>query len=171
MDLTHSMPSFKAQHSLDYLPDKSADPAYISPDRSHYFVPHNSLLQHPLVSPLFASDSNAPPLPPTLIQIGDAEKLRDENLAFFVRSFPASEIRLELYEDMVHVFQLLAPVDSFCQRGIDRIGVWTEAVANGESPGRDCLWVRRKDRVKDATRLSDPPTILSSLLQPSLSNE
>ena len=167
MDLTHSMPSFKDHHAFDSLPDKSEDPAYISPDRSHYCVPTNSLLSHPLVSPLFAKGSQERPLPPILIQVGDAEKLRDENLSFYATSFPTENIHLELYEDMVHVFQLLAPVDSFCQMGIDRIGRWMD----DDSRQRACLWIRRRRHQgkEDAISLQGPD--LAAMLSSTAVNE
>ena len=106
MDLTHSNPSFKLNHPYDYLPDQSVDSKYIHASRTHYCISDNSFLKHPLVSPLFADPIGKRSLPKTLIQIGDAEKLRDEALVFFEK-FKSSEIQLEMYEDMIHVFHLV----------------------------------------------------------------
>ena len=106
MDLSHSMPSFKTNAPYDYLPDQSCDSRYINNDRCHYYLPDNSQFENPFVSPLFASEKDFGDLPPSLIQVGDAEKLRDENILFAAR-FSKSPITLELYEDMVHVFHLV----------------------------------------------------------------
>ncbi|TPX30295.1 hypothetical protein SmJEL517_g06118 [Synchytrium microbalum] len=65
--------------------------------------------QHPLISPVYADPSG---FPPTLIQAGDAEMLRDETLmlAHKIASCnpkvaEAGFVRHELYRDMPHVFQ------------------------------------------------------------------
>ena len=105
MDLTNSFPSYEVNGPYDYLPHKSADPKYISSERNHYYVKQNSQLRTPLVSPVFASESDKP-LPHTLIQVGDAERLRDENLVFY-ETFKKSPLQLEVFEDMVHVFQMV----------------------------------------------------------------
>ncbi|TPX53688.1 hypothetical protein PhCBS80983_g06233 [Powellomyces hirtus] len=125
MDLTHSMPSWRLNNQYDYLPDGSNDPKYINKERSHYYVPHNSFLDHPLVSPLFAKEDPQRPLPPLLIQIGDAEKLRDECIAFTEHKFPNSPIRLELYEDQVHVFHMFATFNSISTCALKRMGQFT----------------------------------------------
>ncbi|TPX64907.1 hypothetical protein SpCBS45565_g05522 [Spizellomyces sp. 'palustris'] len=124
MDLTHSMPSWRLNNPYDYLPDGSNDPKYINPERSHYYVSHNSFLDHPLVSPLFAKENRSRPLPPMIIQCGDAEKLRDEIITFVEEKFPTSAIQLELYEDQVHVFQMFASLESISKLGLRRFGEW-----------------------------------------------
>jgi acetyl esterase/lipase len=72
----------------------------------HYYLPDNEKLQHPLVSPGFATENEFGLLPPTLIQIGDAEKLRDEAIVFS-RTFKHSPVHVEMYEDMIHVFHMV----------------------------------------------------------------
>ena len=105
MDLSHSTPSFSLNTPFDYLPDKSIDPKYIHDSRKHYCLTDNSFLHYPLVSPMYADEVEEKPLPPILIHIGDAEKLRDETLVFFSR-FSSTRIQVEMYQDMIHVFQL-----------------------------------------------------------------
>ena len=100
------MPSFKVNESYDYLPDQSIDPRYIHDERNHYLLPNNDRFREPLISPVFASPEDIQALPPTLIQIGDAEKIRDESILFACRA-PLSRITVEMYEDMVHVFHMV----------------------------------------------------------------
>ncbi|KAJ3267818.1 hypothetical protein HK104_005602 [Borealophlyctis nickersoniae] len=130
LDLTHSMPSWRLNNPFDYLPDGSEDPKHINSDRSHYYVHTNALLTHPLVSPLFAEEDPTRPLPPTLIQCGDAEKLRDESITFVTSCFSQSPIQLELYEDMIHVFQMWAAVEALPRYALKRIGEFVRSLPN-----------------------------------------
>ncbi|KAJ3071642.1 hypothetical protein HDU98_005001 [Podochytrium sp. JEL0797] len=110
LDLTHSQPSFYL-NTLDYVPPHVSDVSHITTTRSHYYTTNNALNSNPYVSPLFASDSahdQSTHLPRTLIQLGSRERLRDEGLTFTSSSFKHSPIRVELYEDMVHIFQAFA---------------------------------------------------------------
>ncbi|KAJ3042743.1 hypothetical protein HDV00_006800 [Rhizophlyctis rosea] len=124
LDLTHSMPSWRLNNPFDYLPDASSDPKHITTDRSHYYVARNSDLKHPLVSPIFAQENPSRPLPPTLIQCGDAEKLRDESITFTCNIMRDSRIQLEMYQDMVHVFQMWAGVEEISKVALRRAGEW-----------------------------------------------
>ncbi|CAG7854182.1 SubName: Full=Related to calmodulin-dependent protein kinase {ECO:0000313/EMBL:CCA74510.1} [Serendipita indica DSM 11827] len=61
-------------------------------------------LTHPYASPLFGALEG---LPPMLIQSGDAEVLRDEALLLAHKATLAGvNVRHEIYEDQVHVFQM-----------------------------------------------------------------
>lgn len=159
MDLSHSMPSFKTNGPYDYLPDQSCDERYINEGRCHYYLPDNTQFQNPFVSPLFASPEEFGDLPPTLIQIGDAEKLRDENILFTLR-FSQSPIALEMYEDMVHVFHLFAPFDNLSALALTRIGEFIRSL-NTLSPRRQShsqvYWCRRSGQ---QTLLKDPLHII-----------
>jgi len=60
-------------------------------------------LTHPYASPLFGDFKGLPPL---LIQVGDAEVLRDEvTLLAHKATLQGVEVRHERYEDAIHVFQ------------------------------------------------------------------
>jgi acetyl esterase/lipase len=120
MDASHFCPSFTLNAAFDYLPSESRDPQYIHEARNHYFIPHNSLVKHRLVSPLFSDiqllqntkkkeekNLHTKDWPATLIQLGDAEKLRDESLVFYSK-FKDLPLQVELYQDMIHVFQLVS---------------------------------------------------------------
>lgn len=145
MDLGHTLPSFKVNAPYDYLPDQSADERYINEDRAHYYLSDNSQFEDPLVSPLFASEAEFGELPPTLIQVGDAEKLRDESLLFAAR-FPSSSISIELYEDMPHVFSMLSPIDKFPKLSLKRMGSFIRSLNTLSPPrliGPRVIWCRR----------------------------
>ena len=109
LDLSHSLPSVRINDVYDYLPDQSKDPRYINEDRFHYLLPDNDQLHDPLVSPLFGNNSQLKSLPPTLLQVGDAEKLRDESILFSLLSWNQGNknVQVELYQDMVHVFHMV----------------------------------------------------------------
>jgi hypothetical protein len=67
-------------------------------------------LTHPYASPLFGDFTG---LPPMLIQAGDAEVLRDEiTLLAHKATLAGVEVRHELYEDAVHIFQTYPFLDS-----------------------------------------------------------
>ncbi|KAI8847992.1 Alpha/Beta hydrolase protein [Chytridium lagenaria] len=121
MDLTHSSPSFVLNGAHDFLPAASSDPKFIKDGQVHYYVPPGVDMRHPLVSPLFAEEIADKPLPPTLIQVGTAERLRDENVSFYAEKFKESKIQLELYEDMIHVWHLFAPAETVARNAIRRL--------------------------------------------------
>lgn len=102
LDLTHSLPSWRL-NEYDYLPVNSRDPAFISKTRSQYYTTNDGLNHHPYVSPLFGTEAKGK-IGPLLIQIGELERLRDENLMFASKSFTSSPIRLEMYKEQVHCF-------------------------------------------------------------------
>ena len=69
-------------------------------------------------------------LPPTLIQIGSHERLRDESIAFSALSFSQSPIRVEIYQDMVHVFQVFATLgEPLAIHSLDRIGEFVRQIS------------------------------------------
>ncbi|KAJ3259309.1 hypothetical protein HK103_002507 [Boothiomyces macroporosus] len=120
VDLTHSFPSFQANHGIDYLPDMPKDPRLL--DRKHFYAA-NEFLDLPYVSPIWATDfSNFPPF---LIQVGTAEKLHDEVVAFAkkVSKDSGNKVVLETYESHVHTFQILKFAQG-AKAAISRIAKW-----------------------------------------------
>ena len=74
----------------------------------------------PLASPALADLSDLPPL---LLQVGDAEVLLDDSIAVERRARAVGvEIELEIWDDMVHVFQAFVGLLPDAQRAVDRIG-------------------------------------------------
>jgi acetyl esterase/lipase len=76
----------------------------------------------PLASPLYADLHGLPPL---LMQVGDAEVLLDDTMRVAEKAKAAGvEVTLEVYPEMIHIFQLFAPVLPEGQRAIERIGAF-----------------------------------------------
>jgi monoterpene epsilon-lactone hydrolase len=74
----------------------------------------------PLAAPLYADLHGLPPL---LIQVGTAEILLDDATRIAERAKAAGvEVSLEVWDDMIHVWQLFAPLLPEGQQAIERIG-------------------------------------------------
>ncbi|KAL1924217.1 uncharacterized protein VTP21DRAFT_7252 [Calcarisporiella thermophila] len=77
--------------------------------RLHFYAP-NTALRLPLVSPVYAKDLGG--LPPLLIQLGGGEMVRDEGIFLAHKAasgrgeLPPTDVTLQVYEDMPHVFQM-----------------------------------------------------------------
>ena len=79
-------------------------------------------LEHPLVSPLHADLSGLPPL---LIHVGTAEVLLDDAVRLAERARAAGvDVRLEAWDDLVHVFQAFAPMVPEAIEALDGIGAF-----------------------------------------------
>jgi monoterpene epsilon-lactone hydrolase len=76
----------------------------------------------PLAAPLYADLHGLPPL---LIQVGTAEILLDDATRAADRAKAAGvEVSLEVWDDMIHVWQLFAPLLPEGQQAIERIGAF-----------------------------------------------
>jgi monoterpene epsilon-lactone hydrolase len=76
----------------------------------------------PLAAPLYADLHGLPPL---LIQVGTAEILLDDATRIADRAKAAGvEVSLEVWDDMIHVWQLFAPRLPEGQQAIERIGAF-----------------------------------------------
>jgi epsilon-lactone hydrolase len=76
----------------------------------------------PLAAPLYADLHGLPPL---LIQVGTAEILLDDATRTADRAKEAGvEVSLEVWDDMIHVWQLFAPLLPEGQQAIERIGAF-----------------------------------------------
>ncbi|HUY39880.1 MAG TPA: alpha/beta hydrolase [Candidatus Binataceae bacterium] len=76
----------------------------------------------PLAAPLYADLSGLPPL---LIQVGTAETLLDDSTRLAERARKSGvNVTLEPLEDMVHVWQVFAPMLDEGQQAIDKIGAF-----------------------------------------------
>jgi acetyl esterase/lipase len=116
LDLTHSQPSFFLNSAYDWLPGESWDASMVSHETEprHYYTlsGDTELDSQPYVSPLFAFLESLSDLPPTLIQVGSAERLRDEGLAFALKARKAganNKVRCEVYDGRLHAFHCMAP--------------------------------------------------------------
>jgi epsilon-lactone hydrolase len=74
----------------------------------------------PLAAPLYADLKGLPPL---LIQVGDSETLLDDSTRLAERARTAGvQVKLEVWPEMVHVFQLFAGFLPEGQQAVDGIG-------------------------------------------------
>ena len=73
-----------------------------------------------LASPLYGDLTNLPPL---LMQVGDAEILLDDTVRFAEKAEKAGvKVTLEVWPEMIHVWQSMAPLFPEAQQAVDRIG-------------------------------------------------
>lgn len=104
-----SCESWTTNKPFDYLPFPNNDSLHpvkclLGEEGIHKY------LTHPYVSPLFG---NFHDLPPLLIQAGEAEVLRDEiTLLAHKASLAGVAVSHEIFEDQVHVFQVLTFLDA-----------------------------------------------------------
>ncbi len=78
--------------------------------------------KQPLASPLYADLKGLPPL---LMQVGDAEVLLDDTTRVADKAKAAGvEVSVEVYPEMIHIFQLFAPTLPEGQQAIERIGTF-----------------------------------------------
>jgi len=78
--------------------------------------------KHVLASPLNADFGGLPPL---LIQVGDAETLLDDTTRLRAKLAAAGvDATIEVWDEMIHVWHLFAPMLDKGQEAIDRIGAF-----------------------------------------------
>jgi acetyl esterase/lipase len=76
----------------------------------------------PLAAPLYAELRGLPPL---LIQVGTAETLFDDATRLAERARAAGvQVTLDVWEDMIHVWQLFAAMLPEGQQAIERLGAF-----------------------------------------------
>ncbi|HVN63094.1 MAG TPA: alpha/beta hydrolase, partial [Candidatus Binataceae bacterium] len=81
----------------------------------------------PLAAPLYADLAG---LPPMLIQVGGAETLLDDSRRIAERARKAGvNVTLEPWDDMIHVWQMFAPILDEGQKAIERIGEFVRTKA------------------------------------------
>ncbi len=115
---------------------RDADPM-LDPDdgamRARDYHPDGDL-RDPLVSPLYADFTG---LPPMLIQVGDAEVLLDDSTRVYERAEAAGvDVTLEVNDEMIHVFQIFAPMLLEAVAAIERIGEFAKAHAGAAAAAR-----------------------------------
>ena len=102
----------------------TADPM-VSPDQARHFVDYYLAgvdPRTPYVSPLYGEPAG---LPPTIIQVGSDEVLRDDAVRMADRMRAAGcRIDLEIWPRMPHVWHLFAPLMPEARRAIERIGAF-----------------------------------------------
>lgn len=114
-DLTQSGRSMVERAELDPLVS-----AEMLGQMAGHFLSGRDAAQTPLASPHFADLSG---LPPVLIQVGTSEVLYDDSARLAEQINAAGgNATLEPWEDMIHIFQIFAPMLPEGQQAIERIG-------------------------------------------------
>lgn len=123
-DMTQSLPSWQTNKLYCYLPAKVKSEKFLSNSRSNLAVSHDRDLCNPAASPIF-SHSTETRICPTLIVVGDAERVRDDGIYFATQSMNELEpILVQVFQDCAHVFQLFCHFDSFSNHSLEKIGVF-----------------------------------------------
>ena len=121
VDLEGLGDSMKTKASVDPMVQKEA----LVEMAAHYLAGQNP--RSPLAAPLYAELAGLPPL---LIQVGTAETLLDDATRLAERARKAGvKVTLEPWENMIHVWQIFAPMLDEAQQAIDKIGEFVRANA------------------------------------------
>jgi epsilon-lactone hydrolase len=79
-------------------------------------------LRNPMAAPAYAELHGLPPL---LIQVGEAEALRDDAVTLAERARAAGvAVELEIWPDMIHVFQAFASLSAEAREAVERVGAF-----------------------------------------------
>ncbi|KAJ7070773.1 Alpha/Beta hydrolase protein [Mycena amicta] len=109
VDLTMSCESWSSNAAYDVVPIP-VDTNHMHPIALYLGDQIEQYLTHPYASPLFGDFTGLPPL---LIQVGDAEVLRDEiALLAHKATLQGVDVRHELYQDCIHIFQIYPFLDA-----------------------------------------------------------
>ena len=121
IDLEGLGDSMKSKAPVDPIVNKEA----LLEMAKHYLAGKDA--RSPLAAPLYADLAGLPPL---LIQVGTAETLLDDSTRIAERARKAGvKVTLEPWENMIHVFQVFAPMLDEGQQAIDKIGEFVRANA------------------------------------------
>jgi monoterpene epsilon-lactone hydrolase len=121
IDLEGVGDSMKSKAPVDPIVQKEA----LLEMAKHYLNGQDA--RSPLAAPLYADLAGLPPL---LIQVGTAETLLDDSTRLAERARKAGvKVTLEPWNDMIHVFQVFAPMLDEGQQAIDKIGEFVRANA------------------------------------------
>lgn len=113
--------SMTSKASVDPMVNKEA----LLEMAKHYLAGKDA--RSPLAAPLYADLAGLPPL---LIQVGTAETLLDDSTRLAERARKAGvKVALEPWENMIHVFQVFAPMLDEGQQAIEKIGEFVRANA------------------------------------------
>ena len=121
IDLEGLGDSMKSKASVDPMVNKEA----LIEMAKHYLAGQDA--RSPLAAPLYADLAGLPPL---LIQVGTAETLLDDSTRLAERARKAGvKVTLEPFEDMIHVFQVFAPMLDEAHQAVEKIGEFVRANA------------------------------------------
>lgn len=120
-DLTLSGDSIQTKKDIDPL----ITPELLNIFSKRYYANENP--RNPLISPLFADVKGFPPI---LIQVGTNEVLFDDSTRMAQKLNQAGvDVRLEIYENMMHVWQFFGGIVPEANRAIDEIGEFVKSIS------------------------------------------
>jgi acetyl esterase/lipase len=120
-DLTADGASYTTRAAADPIHQR----AMILATARHYLGEHGNP-EDPLASPLFG---NLEGLPPLLLQVGDRETGLDDSTRFAAKARAAGvAVTLEIYDQMIHVFQQFPDLLPEAHQAIDSIGRFLSTV-------------------------------------------
>jgi len=111
------------------MKEKVHEDPFITPDNIMFFARlylGQTDPKNPYASPLYA---NLKDLPPLCIQVGTAEVLLDDAIRLATRAKEVGvEVQLDIWEDMIHVFQAFGVLAPESQEGIEKIGEFIKKI-------------------------------------------
>jgi len=123
-----------AMTGLSLKLNAEADPL-VSPQQARHFVDYylaGTDPRSPYVSPMYGEPTG---LPPTIIQVGSDEALRDDAVRMAERMRGAGcRVELEIWQRMPHVWHLFAPVMPEARQAIERIGAFVIEAIRPQHP-------------------------------------
>jgi acetyl esterase/lipase len=127
-DLTAQGESYVTRAQTDPIHQR----AMILATARHYLGPDGDA-SHPLASPLFGGLAGLPPL---LLQVGDRETVLDDSTRFAAKARAAGvRADLEVYPNMIHVFQQFAAEIAEAREAIAGIGRFLRGIWDGRAAG------------------------------------
>lgn len=118
VDLAGTGSSITRKQNVDYI----LSPRFLSKSAKLYTNGHG--LENPFISPIYASCHNLPPL---LIQVGTDEILLDDATRLAQKARAADvEVTLDIWDGMLHVWQMGVPYIPEAQQAIDQIGAFIQ---------------------------------------------
>jgi len=122
-DLAHTGESIQTQAVVDPV----ALPAWLPTYAENYLCGADP--RNPLASPLYADPAGLPPL---LIQVGDAEIIRDDSTRFAEKARTAGvNVTLEVWPEMFHVWHIRKPEFPEASQAVERIGRFVGSLCLG----------------------------------------
>ena len=126
-----------AMTGLSFKLNAEADPL-VNPQQARHFVDYylaGADPRSPYVSPMYGEPTG---LPPTIIQVGSDEALRDDAVRMAERMRAAGcRVELEIWQRMPHVWHLFAPVMPEARQAIERIGAFVIEAIRPQRPAAD----------------------------------
>jgi len=119
LDQTCSLDSWRTRAQIDPMLGPRSEMMVADAGKNSVYLDGRDP-KDPMVSPLFGDLGE---LPPILLQVGDAECMRNDSVEF-CRKAKASgvDVQLEVWPEMIHAWQIFAPFLPEGVKAIERIG-------------------------------------------------